>query len=125
MDETEREQYLELIAIDSSDMEKLKNSLLDTGIFNDSEIEFVDNGFLASMKRKYPTIVYFISRPEFVLFSILPFTLILSYLFPGDKVESVQGGSNPAEKEEVGGKTSSKCSKNLEKQKEGVSKKND
>ena len=89
----EQEKFLELTTKSEEEIEKRRNQLRDDSIIADAEIEFVDDGFLASLKRKYPSLMYFVARPEFVLFSILPLTLILSYVFPGDKKENTNTGS--------------------------------
>ena len=50
---------------------------------DDPEEEFLDNGFMARMRRRYPALAKLILRPEFMLVLILPVTLMTTFMFPG------------------------------------------
>ena len=56
---------------------ELKNMLVER-----YDIEYLDTGFFAWLDRKYPFLIKFAKRPEFVLLTMLPITIMLSYFMP-------------------------------------------
>ena len=51
------------------------------------DIEYLDTGFFAWLDRKYPFLIKMAKRPEFMLLTMLPITIMLSYFMPSSRPE--------------------------------------